>query len=170
MADGKVGRTITLPERISGELSALDESYRNRLLSRIEAFRQGLAAARENDISVNDIELLKLFLDTGAQIVRGRREFAISTRAVREEVASVSGDVGVTIYTADINIGGGWRRGFTSEEAATSSFTYEFVYGDAGEQLVNLLEQTDNVAGMIDILKNWLVRPGEPAPPAPENP
>ncbi len=138
MASGLAAQAMTLSDRLTAELEALDASFDRRLASTLEFVVHGVEAAQECGVPVTQ-ELVLLLLDRAAYVLRGQRELALATQVTRESTTEAHVGAGLHVTVVDLTGGLGYRWSERTQEAASSRLSFEWAVGNVRERLAELL-------------------------------
>lgn len=167
MLNSTASYVVTLPERLAGELKALDDTYAARLNGMLDFVTRGLAEAEQRGIPVTQ-ELLLLLLDRSAHVLRGSREITLATQVTRERALGGGVEADLRISVVDVGLSFGYREGFRTHEAATSRLSFDWAFGNIQEHLAELLVHGGlDVQAARDLFLALLGAPEAPGVPEP---
>jgi hypothetical protein len=167
MPNSTASYVVTLPERLAGELKALDDTYTARLDSVLEFVARGLEEAERHGIPTTQ-ELLLLFLGRSAHVLRGSREITLATQVTREQALGGTVEAGLQISVVDVSLAFGYRQGYRTHEAATSRLSFDWAFGNVQEHLADLLLHGGVDAQTVrELFLALLGAPDAPEPPEP---
>ena len=162
MASGLVTQALTLSDRVSAELEALDASFDRRLVSTVGFVVRGLQAAQQSGVPVTQ-ELVLLLLDRAAYVLRGQRELALASQVTRESGLEAHVEGGLRLTVVDLNAGLGYQSSERAYEAASSRLSFDWAVGNVRERLAELLVHGGTEPNaLLELLQKLIGQPSAP--------